>query len=204
MRIAIIGAGVSGLVAARLPSRQHEVTVFEAGDYAGGHTNTVEVVLDGERHAVDTGFIVFNHKTYPTFTRLLDDLRVPTAETSMSFSVSCTRTGLEYNGTTLNTLYAQRRNLLNPPFHRMVRDILRFNRRGADQAARMDDATVGQFRWRCSSTCATTRHCSAESTTGFCQAGGSSCTSSVTAVSPTSSTTTVPATGWGGTSSRVA
>jgi uncharacterized protein len=145
MRIAIVGGGISGLLAARLLSRRHDVTVFEAGDYAGGHTNTVDVEVGGERHAIDTGFIVFNHRTYPNFTRLLEQLNVPSQETAMSFSVACDRTGLEYNGTSVNTLFAQRRNLVNPGFHRMVLDILRFNREGAKQAASMNGATVGEF-----------------------------------------------------------
>jgi predicted NAD/FAD-binding protein len=145
VRIAIVGGGVSGLVAARLLSRRHRVTVFEAGDYAGGHTNTVDVEVGGERHAIDTGFIVFNHKTYPNFTRLLEQLNVPSQETAMSFSVACDRTGLEYNGTSINTLFAQRRNLVSPGFHRMVFDILRFNREGAAQAASMNGATVREF-----------------------------------------------------------
>jgi uncharacterized protein len=145
MRIAIVGGGISGLLAARLLSRRHDVTVFEAGHYAGGHTNTVDVEVGGERHAIDTGFIVFNHKTYPNFTRLLQQLNVPSQETEMSFSVACDRTGLEYNGTSVNTLFAQRRNLVNPGFHRMVLDILRFNREGAAQAASMNGATVGEF-----------------------------------------------------------
>lgn len=145
MQIAVVGGGISGLVAARLLSRQHDVTVFEAGAYAGGHTNTVDVDHGGERHAIDTGFIVFNHKTYPSFTRLLDDLHVPSKETAMSFSVRSARDGFEYNGTSINALFAQRRNLLVPSFHRMVRDILAFNRDGIGQAAAMPAATVGEF-----------------------------------------------------------
>jgi len=129
MKIAIIGAGVSGLVAAHRLHANHEITVFEAGDYAGGHTNTVCVPTDGGREiAVDTGFIVFNHATYPNFTRLLRQLGVETQPTEMSFSVRNEATGLEYNGHTLNTLFAQRRNLFRPSFHRMIREILRFNR----------------------------------------------------------------------------
>ena len=145
MRIAVVGGGISGLVAARLLSRRHDVTVFEAGAYAGGHTNTVDVAYGGERHAIDTGFIVFNHKTYPSFTRLLEDLRVPSQETTMSFSVRSERDGFEYNGTSINALFAQRRNLLVPSFHRMVRDILAFNRDGIAQAAALPNATVGEF-----------------------------------------------------------
>lgn len=145
MRVAVIGGGVSGLVAAYLLSRRHEVTVFEAAAYLGGHTNTVPVSLGGVEYAIDTGFVVFNHRTYPRFTRLLDRLGVESQPTSMSFSVSCERTGLEYNGTSVNQLFAQRRNLLRPSFHRMVRDILRFNRRGPGESARMNGASVGEF-----------------------------------------------------------
>lgn len=145
MRIAVIGGGVSGLVTAYLLSRRHEVTLFEAAQYLGGHTNTVAVSRDGVDYAIDTGFVVFNHRTYPRFTRLLDQLGVESQPTTMSFSVSCEENGLEYNGTSLNRLFAQRRNLLRPSFHRMVRDILRFNRRGPEQCARMNGASVGEF-----------------------------------------------------------
>ena len=128
MKIAIIGTGISGLVAAHLLHGEHDVTVFEANDYIGGHTNTVEVTLDGRAYAVDTGFIVYNETTYPRFTKLLRQLHVATRPTHMSFSVQSARTGLEYAGTNVNTLFAQRRNLLRPAFHRMWWDILRFNR----------------------------------------------------------------------------
>jgi predicted NAD/FAD-binding protein len=127
MKIAIVGTGISGMVAAYLLHRDHEVTVFEAADYIGGHTNTVEVEVDGRTYAVDTGFIVFNDWTYPNFIALLNRLGVASQPSDMSFSVKCERTGLEYNGTNLNTLFAQRRNLLRPSFYRMIRDILRFN-----------------------------------------------------------------------------
>lgn len=128
MKIAIIGAGVSGnVVAARLHGG-HDVTVFEAGDHVGGHSHTHLVDVDGEPVAVDTGFIVYNERTYPEFTRLLRELDVPTRPSNMSFSVRCESTGLEYNGTTINSLFAQRRNIFRPSFHRMWRDILRFNR----------------------------------------------------------------------------
>jgi uncharacterized protein len=146
VRIAIVGGGISGLLAARLLSRRHETIVYEAGAYAGGHTNTIEVTLDdGTRHAVDTGFIVFNNRTYPHFTRLLAQLGVATLDTDMSFSVACERTGLEYSGTSLNTLFAQRRNALSPSFLGMVRDILRFNRCGAEEAIRTAGASVDGF-----------------------------------------------------------
>ena len=144
-RIAIVGSGITGLVAARLLARRHDISVFEAAGRVGGHTHTIPVHLGGEDHQIDTGFIVFNHKTYPHFTRLLEQLQVPSLETAMSFSVQCRRTGLEYNGTSLNTLFAQRANLLNLGFLGMVRDILRFNREGPEQAARLPEASVGEF-----------------------------------------------------------
>jgi predicted NAD/FAD-binding protein len=128
VRVAIVGSGISGLVCAHLLHRRHDVTLFEAGDRPGGHTHTVEVRLSGRVHAVDTGFIVFNDRTYPNFSRLLRQLGVPVRPTTMSFGVRSDRTGLEYSGTGLGGLFAQRRNALRPRFLAMVRDILRFNR----------------------------------------------------------------------------
>ncbi|MFM9960751.1 MAG: NAD(P)/FAD-dependent oxidoreductase [Planctomycetaceae bacterium] len=148
MRIAIIGAGISGLTAAYRLSQHHEITLFEANDYLGGHTHTVDVELGGERHVIDTGFIVFNDWTYPNFIALLDELRIASQPTSMSFSVRCDRTGLEYNGSSLNGLFAQRLNLFRPSFHRMIRDILRFNREGPELVLSRpadDPMTVGEF-----------------------------------------------------------
>ena len=128
MRIAIVGAGVSGLVTAHLLHREHEVTVFEASAWAGGHVNTVDVQFGERRYAVDTGFIVYNQRTYPLYCRLLAKLGVASKPTRMSFSASCQRCKLEWCGISLDTVFAQRRNLLRPSFHRMLRDILRFNR----------------------------------------------------------------------------
>lgn len=128
MKIAVVGTGVSGLVAAYLLHQDYDVTVFEAADYIGGHTNTLDVAVDGRTYAVDTGFIVFNDWTYPNFIYLLSRLGVESQPSDMSFSVKCERTGLEYNGTSLNTLFAQRCNLVRPSFYRMILDILRFNR----------------------------------------------------------------------------
>jgi len=145
LRIAVVGSGISGLVAAWLLARRHDVTVFEAAGYVGGHTNTLEVDTGDEQHRIDTGFIVFNHKTYPHFTRLLEQLGVASMETVMSFSVRCQRSGLEYNGTSLNTLFAQRTNLVDPGFLGMVRDILRFNRNAPAEAVRQAEASVGEF-----------------------------------------------------------
>ena len=146
MNIAIVGSGIAGNVAAYHLAREHEITVFEAGAHVGGHTNTIDVELDGERHAVDTGFIVFNDWTYPNFIRLIDELGVAWHDSDMSFSVKCERTGLEYNGSTLNSLFAQRRNLFRPSFHRMIRHILRFHREAPAMLA--DDApdlTLGEY-----------------------------------------------------------
>lgn len=132
MRIAIIGSGIAGLTCAHLLSRRHEVCVFETSDWIGGHTHTVDVEVEGRRYAVDTGFIVFNDWTYPNFIRLLDRLGVASRPTEMSFSVSDPHSGLEYNGHNLNSLFAQRGNLLSPGFWRMLTDILRFNREAVE------------------------------------------------------------------------
>lgn len=146
MKIAIVGTGISGLVSAYLLHSEHEVTVFEANDYIGGHTNTVSVELDDERHEIDTGFIVFNDRTYPNFIRLLDQLGVASDPTSMSFSVRCDRSNLEYNGTSLNGLFAQRSNLVRPRFHRLLADILRFNRTAvADLESLNEETTVADY-----------------------------------------------------------
>jgi predicted NAD/FAD-binding protein len=128
MKIAVIGGGISGLTAAWSLSSAHEVHVFEAGARAGGHTATVDVEYRDEHHAIDTGFIVHNDRTYPQFIALLARLGVRSTPTSMSFSVSDAFSGIEYAGTNLDSLFAQRSNLLSPRFLRMVRDILRFNR----------------------------------------------------------------------------
>ena len=148
MRIAIIGAGISGLTVAYRLSPTHEVTLFEANDYLGGHTNTVEVEVGGLRQVIDTGFIVFNDWTYPTFVQLLDELGVTSRTTSMSFSVRCDAANLEYNGSSLNGLFAQRRNLLRPSFYRMLADIMRFNREAPElvlNSVATDETTVGEF-----------------------------------------------------------
>ncbi|MEZ5977656.1 MAG: FAD-dependent oxidoreductase [Planctomycetota bacterium] len=146
MKVAIVGSGVSGLVVAHHLHREHDVTVFEAGPWIGGHTNTVDVrTADGDL-AIDTGFIVFNETTYPNFCALLRELGVAWKPSDMSFSVKCETTGLEYNGTSFDTLFAQRRNLVSPRFWRMVRDILRFYREAPavlEEAER--GATLGEF-----------------------------------------------------------
>jgi predicted NAD/FAD-binding protein len=141
-RIAVIGTGIAGMTAAWLLKDTAELSVFEAGDYIGGHTHTLDVERDGERLAIDTGFIVFNRPNYPLFSRLLDHLGVASQPSEMSFSVRCDRTGLEYSGTNLNTLFAQRRNLLRPSFYGMIRDILRFNRESVELLDG-DDTSLG-------------------------------------------------------------
>lgn len=127
-RIAIIGSGISGLTSAYLLSQKHNVTVFEKNDRIGGHTATVDIEKAGQKYAIDTGFIVFNDKTYPNFLALMADIGIGKQATEMSFSVHNCQTGLEYNGHNLNTLFAQRRNLLRPQFWGLVKDILRFNK----------------------------------------------------------------------------
>jgi predicted NAD/FAD-binding protein len=146
MKIAIVGAGIAGNTAAYKLRAEHEVTVFEAANYIGGHTHTVDVELMGQRYAVDTGFIVFNDRTYPNFVALLAELGIESQPTSMSFSVSSELTGLEYNGTSLATLFADRRNLFRPRFYRMLADIVRFGRDAqVFLATNNDTATLADF-----------------------------------------------------------
>ncbi len=148
MRIAIVGSGIAGLACAHLLARRHQVQVFEAAERLGGHTHTVTVELDGQRYAVDTGFIVFNDWTYPNFIRLLEQLGVASQPTEMSFSVQDPLSSLEYNGHNLNTLFAQRRNLLSPGFIGMLRDILRFNRQAPydlEQGLLSTTTTLGDY-----------------------------------------------------------
>jgi uncharacterized protein len=145
MKIAIIGTGIAGNVAAWHLCREHDITVFEAGDHVGGHTHTHSIDDHGRPVAIDTGFIVYNDWTYPNFIALLEELGVASQPSEMSFGVKCEQTGLEYKGHSLNTLFAQRRNLLRPSFHRMLRDIVRFNRearsllKGANEALTLGD-----------------------------------------------------------------
>jgi uncharacterized protein len=127
MRIAIVGAGVSGLVCAHMLQRDHELVVFEAGERAGGHANTVRVETDTGVYALDTGFVVFNDRNYPDFERLLGELGVATQPSQMSFGVSDGR-DFEYNGASPMGLFARRRHALSPSFYRMIADLFRFNR----------------------------------------------------------------------------
>ena len=153
MKIGIIGSGISGLVTAHLLSRTHAVTLFEADDRLGGHTNTVTVNLAGDELAVDTGFIVFNERNYPGFTRLMRELGVATQPSDMSFSVSDRVNGMEWAGTSLSGIFAQRKNAANPKFLRMLVDIARFQRVAQAHLARPEDPsfTLGDLlataRW---------------------------------------------------------
>lgn len=126
--IAIVGTGISGLTSAYLLNKKHNITVYEANDYIGGHTATKQIEDNGQTHNIDTGFIVFNDWTYPNFIKLMTTLGVDYQPTEMSFSVTSEKANLEYNGNNLNSLFAQRRNIFRPRFWRIVRDILKFNK----------------------------------------------------------------------------
>ena len=127
-RIAIIGTGISGLTSAYLLNKHNDIKVYEANDYIGGHTATKNVVVNDTEYAIDTGFIVYNDWTYPNFIKLMQTLNVATQPTEMSFSVKNLKTKMEYNGNTINSLFAQRRNILSPSFWRLVLDIVKFNK----------------------------------------------------------------------------
>lgn len=146
-RIAVVGAGVSGLVAARLLATRHEVVLYEAGDYLGGHANTVQFTAYGRQFAADTGFMVCNDRNYPNFTRLLAALGVDLQDSDMSFAVRSEEADFEYQGSSLAGLFAQRANLLRTRFWRMLADIARFNRQAlrdcrSDSPALLDDTEL--------------------------------------------------------------
>ena len=146
MKIAIIGTGIAGNVAAYHLAREHDITVYEANDYIGGHTHTHSIDWQGQRFPIDTGFIVFNRETYPNFIHLLNELGVEAQPSIMSFSVKSERDGLEYNGSSINQMFAQRRNLFRPSFHRMIRDILRFFRESRTLLEHWDESlTLGDY-----------------------------------------------------------
>lgn len=145
MKIAIIGSGIAGNTIAHHLHPSHDITVFEAEQHIGGHTHTHHIQHEGKDIAVDTGFIVFNDRTYPNFIALLNALNVAWRPSSMSFSVRCEDTGLEYNGTSLNSLFAQRINLFRPSFHKMIRDILRFNKNALELLAEGSEIKLGDY-----------------------------------------------------------
>jgi predicted NAD/FAD-binding protein len=142
MKVAVVGSGVAGLTVAAALHPRHEVTVYESASWVGGHTNTVDVDEDGRHVAVDTGFIVCNEWTYPNFLAMLERLGVARQDSNMSFSLQDERTGLEYNGTSVNSLFAQRRNLFRPSFLQMIVEILRFNREAPRLLAAGDESTT--------------------------------------------------------------
>ena len=146
MKVAVIGSGISGNVAAYHLNKHHKITVYEANDYIGGHTHTHDINHQGKHFSVDTGFIVFNHKTYPNFIALLKELGVEEQLSTMSFGVKCEKTGLEYMGSTINSLFAQRRNIFRPSFWRMILDILRFNREATQLLEQSsDEISLGDY-----------------------------------------------------------
>lgn len=147
MKIAIIGSGISGLAAAHVLHRKHDIDVYEANHYIGGHTNTIEVSDSGRTIPVDTGFIVFNEHNYPNLCSLFQGLGVESRLSDMSFSVRCQRTGMEYNGSNLDKIFCQRRNLLRPGFWKMLTDILKFHAQAPKALAHQidDHVTVNEF-----------------------------------------------------------
>lgn len=145
MKIAIIGSGIAGNTIAYHLNKTHDITVFEAGSHIGGHTHTHHIQHEGRNYAVDTGFIVFNDRTYPNFIALLNELGVKWQPSDMSFSVHCEKTGFEYNGTSLNSLFAQRRNLLKPSFYKMIAEIMRFNQASLELLADGPEIKLGDY-----------------------------------------------------------
>jgi predicted NAD/FAD-binding protein len=146
-RVAVIGAGISGLASAYLLSSRHDVTLYESAGYLGGHSNTVDVTIGGLTHPVDTGFLVYNERTYPNLVRLFAELGVGVHRSEMSFGVSLDGGRTEWAGTSLDSVFAQRRNLLSPSFLGMLGDILRFNRDAVANlaAVRASGITLGEL-----------------------------------------------------------
>ncbi len=142
-RVAVVGSGISGLAAAWRLAPDADVVLFEADRHFGGHAHTVDLTLDGITHGVDTGFLVFNHATYPQLVKLFEQLAVPVAMAEMSFSVQLPATGLAWSGCSLDSVFAQRRNLLRPSFLGMLADLLRFNRLCTRMARAQTDADAG-------------------------------------------------------------
>jgi predicted NAD/FAD-binding protein len=144
-KIAIIGTGISGLGAAYLLNRRHEVTVYEKASRIGGHSRTLTVDYDGRAIAVDTGFIVFNEKNYPQLSAMFRHLNVPTHKSDMTFAASIRDGWLEWGAKDINAVFGQRRNLLRPRFALLIRDVLRFNAQAEAAVARHPDLTLDQL-----------------------------------------------------------
>ena len=145
MKIAIIGSGISGLTAAYLLNKQHKITLFEKNDYIGGHTHTHDITIGEQTFSVDSGFIVYNEKTYPNFIKLLDILNVERQKTTMGFSVKSDVKNLEYAGNSLKSVFAQKRNYFRPSFLRMLADIIRFNKKAKTDLSMSPEITLGQY-----------------------------------------------------------
>lgn len=145
MKIAIIGSGISGMTSAYLLHEDHDIHVFEANDYIGGHTHTIDVHRNGNHYAVDTGFIVFNRRTYPNFCRMMDRLGVASQPTEMTFSVKDESSGLEYSPHSLNAFFAQRKNLFSPDFYRMIYDIFRLRRELNSVVEGREEIEIGKY-----------------------------------------------------------
>ncbi len=146
MNIAIVGAGISGIYAAHYLAKKNQVTLFEANSYLGGHTDTQHLLLNDQSFAVDTGFIVYNQHNYPFFCRFINELKVSSQPTDMTFSVSDATTGLEYNATTMDKLFCQRSNVFSPKFYRMILDIIRFYKQAGELLNSDDDElTLGEY-----------------------------------------------------------
>ncbi|NQV36927.1 MAG: FAD-dependent oxidoreductase [Candidatus Marinimicrobia bacterium] len=145
MKIAIIGSGISGLTASYLLNKRHEITLFEKNDYIGGHTHTHDITIGEQTFSIDSGFIVYNEKTYPNFIKLLDILNVERQKTTMGFSVKSEVKNLEYAGNSLKSLFAQKRNYFRPSFLRMLADIIRFNKKAKTQMSMSPQVTLGQY-----------------------------------------------------------
>ncbi|MGY8781628.1 MAG: NAD(P)/FAD-dependent oxidoreductase [Fidelibacterota bacterium] len=145
MKIAIIGSGISGLTAAYLLNKQHKITLFEKNDYIGGHTHTHDITIGEQTFSVDSGFIVYNEKTYPNFIKLLDILNVERQKTTMGFSVKSDVKNLEYAGNSLKSVFAQKRNYFRPSFLRMLADIIRFNKKAKTDLSISPEITLGQY-----------------------------------------------------------
>ena len=145
MKIAIIGSGISGLTASYLLNKRHEITLFEKNDYIGGHTHTHDITFGEQTFSIDSGFIVYNEKTYPNFIKLLDILNVERQKTTMGFSVKSEVKNLEYAGNSLKSLFTQKRNYFRPSFLRMLADIIRFNKKAKTQMSMSPQVTLGQY-----------------------------------------------------------
>ena len=145
MKIAIIGSGISGNTLAYHLNSNHQITLFESNSRVGGHSHTHEIEIANQKLNVDTGFIVFNKKTYPHFLNLLHELKVPYENSAMSFSVKDSQKDFEYNGTNLNALFAQRKNLISPTFYKMIKEILRFNKSSTLLLKNNEEISLGEY-----------------------------------------------------------